>query len=166
MPIGTFLKGIFAGKTGTLVEKVGGVIDNLTLSKEEKEKFKIDTLTAINSHEEKMAEAYAKQFELEIKDMADARDSNVKIQESGNASWLAKNVGYILDLLIGGIWSALTLVIIGKAFKLVGADVDWATVLSVYSTVTAVFMTCLNFHRSSSAGSKQKDDRLDKMMNK
>ena len=53
MPLGEFIKGIFAGKTGDLVKKVGDTIDNLTLSKEEKEQFKINTLIAINHMKKK-----------------------------------------------------------------------------------------------------------------
>ena len=165
-PILDKLKNVFSNGTANLIEKAGDAIDKVFTNKEERDLAKLELEKAIHDHTQKMAENTLKHFEAEIKDMADARSSNVKIQESANASWLSKNVGYIMDLGIGAVWSALTIVIILKAFKLVGSDVDWATVLSVYSTVTAVFMTCLNFHRSSSSGSKQKDDRLDKMMNK
>lgn len=48
---------------------------------------------------------------VELADTANARDSNVKIQESPNASWLAKNAIYIIAFIVvvgGGCMIALS----------------------------------------------------------
>jgi len=90
----------------------------------------------------------------------------IKIQESDKASWLAKNVGYILDLFLGLIWGTVTIFIIAKAFKVIHNDADMTAVLSIYGTITAVFMISLQFHRGTSKGSEDKSKELKEMRNK
>lgn len=165
MPILEAIKGLMSG--GKIIESVGGVIDNLTTSKEEKEKLKIELEKEINRHSEKLIEEANSVYEAELKDTQSARDANVKIQESDKASWWAKNTAYFLDVFIGLIWGSITVFLAAKALKLVdNLNADLTAVLSLYSTVTAVFMICLNFHRGTSAGSQSKQKQLDKLANK
>lgn len=96
-------------------------------------------------------------FLAALADVADARNSNVKIQESQFASWMAKNVPYILDLFVMLIWGSMTIFIIAKAINLVNDDsIDWTAILGIYSGVTALATQVLSFHRGSSQGSKDK----------
>ena len=156
--------GIFSSGAADLVNSVGGVIDNLTTSKEEKEQLKIELTKVINSHTETIGQQANDVYQAELKDMQSARDANVRIQESDKASWWAKNTGYFLDVFLGLIWGTVTIVLVGKALKIVTMDVDMTAVLSIYTTVTAVFMIPLQFHRGTSAGSQAKQKQLDKMI--
>ena len=47
---------IFSGSVGTFVEKVGGVIDRFTLTKEEKEQFKIDMASLVQERDSDIEE--------------------------------------------------------------------------------------------------------------
>lgn len=156
---------IFSGGAEKLVGTIGGIVDDLTLSKEEKEKLKIDTLNAVNAHEEKMASLAQSELESQLKDIQSARDSNVKIQESEKASFWAKNTAYFLDVFIGAIWGFITVFLVAKALHLAdNLNADMTAVLSIYSTVTAIFMICINFHRGTSIGSQNKQKTIDKLM--
>lgn len=159
------LSTIFSGGASELVKSVGSVIDNLTTSKEEKEAAKLALQQEINRHSETIEAEANKIYEAELKDMQSARDANARIQESDKASWWAKNTAYFLDVFIGLVWGSITIFIAAKALKLVGANMDMTGILSLYSTVTAVFMICLNFHRGTSAGSAAKQKQLDRMIN-
>ena len=167
------LKGIISGKGPELVKAVGEGLDNLFTSKEEKaildnKRVEIDNLLAekIMTHEENMENLVIKKTEIYLADTQDARMNNTKIQESEKASWLAKNVGYMLDLFLGLIWGTVTIFIIAKAFKVIHNDADMTAVLSIYGTITAVFMISLQFHRGTSKGSEDKSKELKEMRNK
>lgn len=167
------LKGVISGKGPELVKAVGDGLDNLFTSKEEKaildnKRVEIDNLLneKIMTHEEEMEKLAIKQTEIYLADTQDARMNNTKIQESDKASWLAKNVGYMLDLFLGLIWGTVTIFIIAKAFKVIHNDADMTAVLSIYGTITAVFMISLQFHRGTSKGSEDKSKELKEMRNK
>lgn len=169
----TALKGIISGKGPELVKAVGDGLDSLFTSKEEKaildnKRVEIDNLLTekIMTHEENMENLVIKKTEIYLADTQDARANNTKIQESDKASWLAKNVGYMLDLFLGLIWGTVTIFIIAKAFKVIHNDADMTAVLSIYGTITAVFMISLQFHRGTSKGSEDKSKELKEMRNK
>lgn len=159
------IKDLLGGGISQVLDSAKGIINQFVADPTQKAAALQALENEGNRHQEVMSKEADDLEKSYLADTQNARDDNAKIQESDKASWMAKNVGYILDLFTSIIWGSLTLIIIGKAFKLVGNDVDWSTVLSIYSTVTAIFMTCLNFHRGSSAGSRDKQKQLDKMMN-
>lgn len=170
MPFLDKLKNRFANGAGNFIESVGGVVDEFTLSKEEKAQFNEKLVQLTNAHTEKMAELAIEESKLEIEaeaarlaDVADSRKMNTSIQESDKASWLSKNVAYILDLFLATLWGVVTIIIILKAFKVVGLNVDLTVLLSIHGTVSAIFMVSLQFHRGSSVGSERKQKQLDKM---
>lgn len=115
------------------------------------------------SHEDKIEVAQMMQFELKeldlrLKDNADSRNMNIKVQESKEASWLAKNTAYILDLGIIFILGVLVIVLIyadltqqQKELALVGLG-----------SFSALAIQIIHFHRGSSSGSKTKTDLLSK----
>lgn len=131
------------------------------------EQLKISSSLEANRIANQILEINEKEIEARLKDTQNARDTNTQIQLSDKASWWAKNTGYFLDVFIGAIWGSITLYLFARAMKLVDNEkVDLTAVLSLYSTVTAVFMICVNFHRGTSAGSKEKASQIDKMIAK
>lgn len=158
------LSNLFSGGAEKLIGTIGGVVDNLVTSKEEKEQLKIELAKEINRHNETAEAEATKRIEAELKDVQSARDANARIQESDKASWWAKNTAYFLDVFLGLIWGFITVFLVMKALHLMEAyQVDLTAVLSIYSTVTAMFMISLNFHRGSSRGSQEKQKQLDKL---
>lgn len=84
------------------------------------------------------------------------------------SSWLSKNIAYLIDSFIMLIWGSMTVYLICVMLNFVKADIgaDVSGVLGVYSGVTAIAMTVLNFHRGTSKGSEDKSKQITQMMNK
>lgn len=103
-------------------------------------------------------EAIINALDQDYKDIANARDHDLKIQNSEFGSWMSKNVGYILDLFFCGIWGALTIYIVFSFMNLISSEgVDMTSILAIWGGVTGLATTVLQFHRGSSQGSKTKD---------
>jgi hypothetical protein len=89
---------------------------------------------------------------MDVDDVANAREHDARVQESENASWLAKNVGYIIDisliLLLFGIVVALFI----KTIPVENENTLYMVLGMVLGFVGAV----ITFHRGSSQGSKEK----------
>lgn len=108
-----------------------------------------------------MAEIEQKSQEAILKDVADARAANIQIQNS-QASWLAKNIAYCIDAFIVLLWGALTAYLIASALKIIKtSNVNMDGIYGLYAAVTGVAMTIINFHRGSSAGSKEKSRQIE-----
>lgn len=88
-----------------------------------------------------------------------ARDMNAKVQESTNASWLAKNTAYALDI---GIVSA-TIFLAWFAFIKGVPDANKELVYMALGSLITMSGTVLNFHRGSSQGSKDKGGEIQKL---
>lgn len=171
MPIPQFLSNIFGKGAGNIVESIGNVADKFIQTKEEKDKFTAEMQKVVNDHTEKMAGFAIEEMKIELErekanlaDTSNARESNVKIQESDKASWLSKNVAYMIDCFVLLIWGCLTIYLIATALKLLrSSNVDLTGIYGLYASVTAVAMTIINFHRGSSIGSERKQKQIDKM---
>ncbi len=166
MPVPGFIAKIFGGKAAEIATSVTDGLDKLFTSKEEKLEAQLKIQDSVQNHLVKMEQLAQSETEMYLKDTQDARANNTKIQESDKASWLAKNVGYILDLFLGLIWGSITVFIVGKALKIVDSNADMTAVLSIYGTITAVFMMTMSFHRGTSKGSEDKSKELKEQRNK
>lgn len=95
-------------------------------------------------------------IEQDNKNTASARDMNTHIQESSQASLLAKNAAYFIDFAI----ICATLIISYCAFFTsipIGNKEIVYTVLGSLFTLTG---TIINFHRGTSASSQNKDSAI------
>jgi hypothetical protein len=88
-----------------------------------------------------------------------ARDMNAKIQESTEASWLAKNTAYALDV---GIVAA-TIFLAWFAFIKGVPEQNKELVYMALGSLITMSGTVLNFHRGSSQGSKDKGSEIQKL---
>lgn len=156
--------GLFTGGSGKLVDSVGGVLDNLITSKEEKEAAKLAIAQEINRHNEEQGRQAIQEAEIYLKDVQSAREANAQIQNSDKASWLSKNVAYMIDLFLTALWGTVTVILFLKIFKIAASDVDMVSLMALHGTVTAVFMTVVNFHRGTSRGSEDKQKHINAML--
>ena len=108
---------------------------------------------------QKLAEIDVKKFELHNANTNSARDMNAKIQESSSASFLAKNVAYIVDVLIVGGALLMTFIVFFKGVP----DANKALAYTALGSLWTLAGTVLNFHRGSSQGSKDKADEIQKL---
>lgn len=59
----SFLKNIFSGSLSGVIDSVGGIIDKLSLSKEEKQEFKLEMQSRLLQMEQELEETYRKELE-------------------------------------------------------------------------------------------------------
>jgi len=143
---------------------IGGVLDIVSNVLKEKKEIDENAAKLLTELEEKRVEFEQEFIRLQVQDTADARALNKSIQESENASWLAKNTSYILDFFVAVIWGILTIIICLRAMNItVVAGINSDMIYGIYTAVTGVFMVIVGYHRGSSAGSKMKDDQLNKI---
>lgn len=107
-------------------------------------------------HEEKLREfdlamrdQDLKAAELVVADAASARDMNVRLNESPNASWLAKNVASIL---------ALFVVVVGMVLLFATKEAD------VRTAVVGLITMVLGFYFGTSMGSRDNQEALRKAL--
>jgi hypothetical protein len=93
---------------------------------------------------------------LDMANTASARDMNSKIQESSNASWVAKNAAYVLDFAIVSATIIMTWIVFFKGVPVENKEIAY---MAIGSLIT-MCGTVLNFHRGSSAGSKSKTEEM------
>jgi hypothetical protein len=108
---------------------------------------------------QKLAEIDTKQFELHNANTDSARKMNAGIQESANASWLAKNTAYALDVGIVG----ATIFLAWFAFIKGVPENNKELVYMALGSLITMSGTILNFHRGSSQGSKDKGADIQKL---
>lgn len=91
-----------------------------------------------------------------LADTASARDANAKIQDSANASFLAKNVGYWLDITIVAATIGMVYLILFKDVPAANKELFY----TAFGSLMTLCMTVVNFHRSSTASSRSKDNTI------
>jgi hypothetical protein len=104
----------------------------------------------------KLQEMELEYAKLDMANTANARDMNSKIQESSNASWVAKNAAYVLDFAIVSATIIMTWIVFFKGVPVENKEIAY---MAIGSLIT-MCGTVLNFHRGSSAGSKSKTEEM------
>lgn len=140
---------------------VADAVDRFVPSEAEAAVLKAELDRALLDYEQRLAELAQQQLETATRDVQDARDKELRRLQADRLPPLARHVGYLLDLVVATVWAACTIYLLLRALKLVDVGgADLTGVLALYSTVTATFMTCLTYHRGSSASSQAKDAAL------
>lgn len=159
MPI-PFLANIFKGKAGEIISSIGGVIDNLSISKEEKEAFKADFEKETNRHIEQLEQNALKETEMLLKDMSDARNREIQIATSDKAPLINKIIQPILALFIVIATLTIWALILFRNYE---PKTNEAMIVGALTTLAA---NVLSYYFGSSTGSKSKQEQLDKMSSK
>ena len=154
--IAEILGKVIGGSTGTIVESVGKVVDEFTLSKEEKAAINQAIANEVNRHLEAMADKANKELELNLADTQNARDNNSKIQESDKASWIAKNLPYALDAIFVVAFFVGLLMIMFKTVPEANKELFYTG----FGLLGGFVSTVVNFHRGTSSGSKASSEVL------
>lgn len=121
------------------------IIDSqIEIMKIDFEKFKLEKETVIENKR------------LDYQDTANSRDSNTKIQESPNASWLAKNTAYILDFII-----IISTIILGvMLFFVIIPEANMNIANIMFGAMLGYCANILGWHRGSSKSSSEKNQLL------
>jgi len=162
----SFIANIIGKVTSTgaanIVESVGNVADKFITTGQEKEEFKAEVAKEVNRHIEAMASAQNAELETLMKDMDSARDMNSRIQESDKASWLSKNIAYLIDCVFVVAFILMLVMIFNKAVPESNKELFYTG----FGLLGANVSTILNFHRGTSIGSERKQKQIDKIMQK
>ena len=162
----SFIANIIGKVTSTgaanIVESVGNVADKFITTGQEKEEFKAEVAKEVNRHIEAMAAAQNSELETLMKDMDSARDMNSRIQESDKASWLSKNIAYLIDCVFVVAFILMLVMIFNKAVPESNKELFYTG----FGLLGANVSTILNFHRGTSIGSERKQKQIDKIMQK
>ncbi len=142
-----------------LLEVGGKLVDKLIPDPEAKAKATAELAKMAQDGELAKMANDTKLVELMNANTDSARDMNAKVQESTNASWLAKNTAYALDL---GIVTA-TIFLAWFAFMKGVPDANKELVYMALGSLITMCGTVLNFHRGSSQGSKDKGADIQKL---
>jgi hypothetical protein len=135
------------------------LIDKILPDPEAKAKAQLELATLAQNGELAQMANDTKLVELGNANTDSARDMNAKVQESTNASWLAKNTAYALDI---GIVSA-TIFLAWFAFIKGVPEANKELVYMALGSLITMCGTVLNFHRGSSQGSKDRANEIQKM---
>ena len=154
------LKGAVLAKGQDFIEeKLGVQLD--TMVKTEEGVFKLKSLEI--QHEEFLLSTALTSAEQERKydldNTLNARNTNAKIQETANASFLAKNTGYLLDFVIVFAVFGLSYVLMFRSIP----DENREILLTVFGALIPLCLTVIQFHRGSSRGSSGKDETIQKL---
>lgn len=158
MPIPGFLKNIFTGGASELISKVGGIVDNLTLSKEEKEKFNAALLSETNRHMEAVAELAQAEIDLYLKNTESARQ--LQIAALNQQDKFAKRFIYYLT---SGL-CFVTLAFDFAFFFVSYPERNHDTITMIAGTLNGgCLISIMNFYFGSTKGSEKKTDALERM---
>jgi len=155
-----FLKNLISGKGSDIIESVGNVADKFITTPHEKEQFNAEIQKEVNRHLEAMTAEANKETELYLNDVANAREMNAKVQDSDKASWLSKNIAYMID----GILITSFIIMLIMIFNRVVPESNKELFYTGFGLLGGYVGTVINFHRGTSKGSADKQKVLDKMM--
>lgn len=165
-----FLTNLFSSGASSLVTAVGDAIDKVVTSDEERKELDNEIAKASMHHEAQMASLGLQEKQAYLADLGSARDNQSRVQESENASWLAKNVHSFLAVSIIGLTFFMYWYI---AFsdesnsKLTAPNSPMKDiVIYILGALTTVATQVVSYFFGSSSGSADKTKALNAIMNK
>jgi hypothetical protein len=158
------LAGAITAKGKEVVEQTLGIdIDKAVQSEEGLLKLKqleFEHEEFLVTAAQKQSEINLREKELEIKNTSNAQEMNSSIQESVNASKIAKEAPYYLDFLVVGSTLFLAAILLFNGVPPVNKEL----VYMAFGSLVTMCGTILNFHRGSSSGSKASADTIRNML--
>ncbi len=161
--MGGFLTKLFSAGASTLVEAVGDAIDKNFTTDEERKTLENELAKARMQYELENKHLDVEETKAYLADTDSARENQTRIQESIEASWLAKNVHSILALGIVGTTFAMYAWIISKGdnFQKLQQSGMKDIIIYILGALTTVSTQVASYFFGSSHGSAAKDKRID-----
>lgn len=152
---------IAGDKAADIVTSVGNVADKFITTGQEKEEFKAEVQKEVNRHLEEMTKAQNSELELILKDVDSARNREIQVATSEKAPLINKIIQPILAIAL--ILLAFVM-FYAVMFKQLGAEKD--IVIYVLGVLSAVVTQTISYYFGSSVGSRNKQDQIDKFLQK
>jgi hypothetical protein len=148
------VKGLASGIFGK--DGISGLIDNITTNKEEKGEIQAKLETIKNSFETKVTELILEREKIHLADIADARSTYARVQESEKSSWMAKNIMPILTMVVTvGFFGML-----GYMLKYEVPESNERIMDILLGSLGTAWITMVSFYFGSSKGSEDKSKHI------
>ncbi len=155
-----FLTNLFSAGASSLVEAVGNAIDKNITSDEEKKELENELAKASMQYDVEMATLGLEDKKASLADTASARENQSRVQETENASWLAKNVHSMLAIGIVGLTFFMYFWIVQGDMKTISDNGVKEIVIYILGALTTISTQVVAFYFGSSQGSKDKQKSL------
>lgn len=147
-------KGLVSGLFGD--KGIGGMVDSLHTSKEEKGEIQAKLETIKNSFETKVTELLLEREKAYLADTQNARDNYTRIQESEKSSWMAKNIMPLLTIVVTvGFFGML-----GYMLKYEVPESNERIMDILLGSLGTAWITMVSFYFGSSKGSEDKQKHI------
>jgi hypothetical protein len=153
----SFITNLFSGGAGKLVDAIGGVIDNVTTSKEEKMQLENELKKAEMNYALELERLSVAEKKTHLEDIASARQREAKVQTSQYATRLSKNVSPYLALGTVILTFLLFYVLIFKD-NIVTDTHKKDILMYVLGVLSAILTQVYSFYFGSSQGSQVKNE--------
>lgn len=159
-----FLSNLFSGGAGDLVKSVGGVLDNVITTKEEKLQLENEMKKAENEYKIEMRKLDVSEKQMVFDDINSARTRETAVQTSSNATWLSKNVSPLLAMFTSIITFTLFFFLIfnPQVFDPTMKDV----VIYILGVLSAILTQIYSYYFGSSHGSSEKNQHIKELTNR
>lgn len=152
-----FLQSIFSSGASNIVSAVGGVVDNIVTTKEEKMQLENEIKKAELQYQIEMRKLNLEETGQVFADVKDARAMASTVQTSANSTKLSKNVGPYLAL-------GTTLLTFALFFALIFGYCEQGNtkeiVLYILGVLSAIVTQIFSFYFGSSQSSKDKNQTI------
>ena len=154
----SILSQIFSSGASTLVDSVGKVLDNVITTKEEKGQIDNEIRKAEIQYQIDMRKADIEEKKMYIEDTGNAREREVKINESDKSTKLAKNTLPLMALGTIILSFILFYVLIFRPSNIPTESKD--IVIYILGVISGILVQIYSYYFGSSAGSAAKSKTL------
>ena len=158
----SFISNLLSGGASKLIDSVGDALDGVITSKEEKLQLELEERKAEREYELENKRLDLEETKTYLQDTSSARDMNSQVQNSENASWLAKNITPILAAITVFLTFILFYVFAFKKIDVESKDI----VIYILGAMSTILMQIFGFYFGSSQGSKNNSKRVDDLIKK
>jgi len=159
-----FLQNLFSGGASTLVDSVGNVLDKVVTTKEEKMQLEIEMRKSEMQFQLDMKKLSNEEQQMILGDISSARQREVQMMNSENATKLNRNLMPIMAL--GTITLVLSLFFVLVFTPTIIQSESKEIVMYILGVLSAVLSQVYGYYFGSSAGSAEKSRTLAEMQNK
>ena len=152
--MGFSLKGILSSGVTEAVKTISDVADKWIDTKADKAQRDLELQKILIDQANKQAETAQLELDSYLKDVQDSRLMNARIQETTNASWMSKNVGYLIDAVVISAFISMLVIIVYKVVPIENKDLFNIG----FGALGSYVATVIGWHRGSSASSKANGD--------
>lgn len=158
-----FLQNLFSSAGSTLVDSVGKVLDNVITTKEEKQTLDNEIRKSEMQFQIEMQKLSIDERRMIIEDTGNARNREIQIAQSENATKLSKNVSPYLALGTTGITLILFFILIFRPGNVPEGSKE--IILYILGVLSAVLTQIYSYYFGSSASSAAKDRTISSIKN-